>query len=284
MRAHFADGTTFEGDLLVGADGPNSAVRHQRMPKLERLDLGVSAIAGRYILDDEKISKMTPELTNGSLNNIVPAGKGWMFTSAWTARPLEEAAEAAASDAANIRLPEHYVVWAYVLPTRDALSGPDSRNTAALVEQVGQAVKGWSPELREIITGSDQPATKCFPLKSMPNLEPWEASNITLLGDAIHNMTPMAGKGANTALRDAEVLTRFVVDAAAGRTGIAESVGVYEQEMRAYANEALGMSTSNALNACNGSLVSRMFFRGFLYMAETFPAIKRATLGKSVAT
>lgn len=283
IRAYFADGTSFEGDLLVGADGPNSVVRHQRLPKLERLDLGVSAIAGRYILDDERISKLTPELTNGSLNNIVPAGKGWMFTSAWTARPLDKETEAAVSDAANLRLPEHYVVWAYVLPTKEAPKGPESRNTAVLVEQVSQAVSGWSPELREIIAGSDQAATKCFPLKSMPNLAPWEASNVTLLGDAIHNMTPMAGKGANTALRDAEILTRCILDAAAGRTSIIESVGTYEREMRSYANEALGMSTSNALNACNGSLVSRMFFRGFLYMAETFPAIKRATLGKSVA-
>jgi salicylate hydroxylase len=37
-----------------------------------------------------------------------------------------------------------------------------------------------------------------------------------LLGDAIHNMTPMAGVGANTALRDADLLRRQLIAVACG--------------------------------------------------------------------
>jgi 2-polyprenyl-6-methoxyphenol hydroxylase-like FAD-dependent oxidoreductase len=73
----------------------------------------------------------------------------------------------------------------------------------------------------------------------MPNLKPWKSSNVTLLGDAIHNMTPMAGMGANTALRDAEVLTRCLIDVTAGRLELVNAVRLYEAEMRAYANGAL---------------------------------------------
>lgn len=50
VRAHFEDGTHHEADLIVGADGPNSTVRKQHLPDVNRIDLGVSAIAGRYIL------------------------------------------------------------------------------------------------------------------------------------------------------------------------------------------------------------------------------------------
>ena len=50
VRAFFADGTHADGDILVGADGSNSRVRHQRLPDLQRQDLGIVNIAGRVPL------------------------------------------------------------------------------------------------------------------------------------------------------------------------------------------------------------------------------------------
>lgn len=40
--------------------------------------------------------------------------------------------------------------------------------------------------------------------------------NVTLLGDALHNMTPFRGMGANMALRDAAALRRALVNVARG--------------------------------------------------------------------
>lgn len=145
-------------------------------------------------------------------------------------------------------------------------------------------MEGWSPELRELVVGCDASGTKCLSLRSMPILMPWEPSNITLIGDAIHNMTPMGGKGANTALRDAETLTRWLVDAAAGRLSVSESVLGYEEDMRKYANEALKLSTQNATNACDGGIVKRAMFHGFLRVAQAVPYVKRATLGRTEST
>jgi 2-polyprenyl-6-methoxyphenol hydroxylase-like FAD-dependent oxidoreductase len=45
--AHFDDGSTVEGDVLVGADGIGSAVRFGRSPHAETVDSGVRAIYGR---------------------------------------------------------------------------------------------------------------------------------------------------------------------------------------------------------------------------------------------
>jgi 2-polyprenyl-6-methoxyphenol hydroxylase-like FAD-dependent oxidoreductase len=53
----------------------------------------------------------------------------------------------------------------------------------------------------------------------------WRFGNVTLLGDAIHTMSPSRGEGANTALRDAALLRALLVDVAAGRIPLVEARG-----------------------------------------------------------
>ncbi|OBS22524.1 hypothetical protein FPOA_08861 [Fusarium poae] len=274
LRAHFSDGTYEDCNLLVGADGPNSVVRRQYIPALERLDLSIRAIAGRYVLDKMRIKRLPDELTNGSLDNIVPSAKGWMFISAWGPKPT------ASYDSEDN---SHYVVWAYVLPVNSITSELDALSTSELQNRVLGHMQEWSSDLKELVQGSDPSTIKCMAIRTMPALEAWEPSNITLLGDAIHNMTPMAGMGANTALRDAEVLTRCLIDVKAGRFDLTQGVGLYESEMRNYGNHALRLSTQNAMNAGNGGKASRFLFRSFLRTAQSFPVVMRATMGRSVS-
>ena len=54
-------------------------------------------------------------------------------------------------------------------------------------------------------------------VRSATAVEPWPTGRVTLLDDAIHNMTPMGGIGANTALRDADLLRRQLIAVAAGQ-------------------------------------------------------------------
>jgi 2-polyprenyl-6-methoxyphenol hydroxylase-like FAD-dependent oxidoreductase len=62
-------------------------------------------------------------------------------------------------------------------------------------------------------------------------LDPWPASNVTLIGDAIHTMTPGRGVGANTALRDAVLLCARIIDVADDRLELLEAIGRYEVRM-----------------------------------------------------
>nr|WP_227026022.1 FAD-dependent monooxygenase [Streptomyces fodineus] len=66
----------------------------------------------------------------------------------------------------------------------------------------------------------------------------WETTAVTLLGDAIHVMSPAIGVGASTALRDARVLTDRLLQAAGGRP-LAEALHAYEEEMLGYGFDAV---------------------------------------------
>ena len=55
----------------------------------------------------------------------------------------------------------------------------------------------------------------------------------TLLGDAIHAMTPTLGRGANIAMRDAALLARHLAAVYAQSAPIADALHTYETEMLA---------------------------------------------------
>lgn len=80
----------------------------------------------------------------------------------------------------------------------------------------------------------------------MNTLPEWGPSNVTLLGGTIHNMTPMAGIGANTALRDTGLLRRQLVTALSAEGDLVQAVGEYEAGMRIYANQG-GSSSPPAM-------------------------------------
>jgi 2-polyprenyl-6-methoxyphenol hydroxylase-like FAD-dependent oxidoreductase len=76
------------------------------------------------------------------------------------------------------------------------------------------------------------PAT-AFPLQiASGELAPaWQATNVTLVGDAIHAVTPGPCAGANTSLRDAMLLSRALSFVQANRLGLHNAVAAYESEM-----------------------------------------------------
>jgi 2-polyprenyl-6-methoxyphenol hydroxylase-like FAD-dependent oxidoreductase len=250
VRVHSADGRAIEADLLVGADGANSRVRERRLPGLHRQDLGIVNIAGRVRLTPGLASALPATLIDGAVNNVVPARPGWMFLSTWDA----------GADA-------RYVVWAWAADRSTYPDDLDTAGPARLRALVQDRTATWAPPLRRIIAGTDPATIAAIPLKTMPELPHWAPTAVTLLGDAIHNMTPMAGIGANTALRDAGTLCRHL----AGDGGVRG----YEDEMRGYANAALALSTRNARGAATTSRLPRHAFRTVLRLAEALPPVKQ---------
>ena len=255
VEAVFADGAAVAADLLVGADSANSRVRAGRFPGLDRIDLGIVNVAGRVELTPALAAALPTDLIDGSVNNVVPPGAGWLFASTW----------------------ERSLVWAWVGRVGSYPDGVMHLPAEQLRELVAARVAGWAPGLRALVEATPAGTVTPIGLRTMPALTPWSPSRVTLLGDAIHAMTPMAGVGANTALRDAQELCRAL------RTGgsTVERVGRYEGRMRGYAGAALARSTRNARSAASTARLPRLGFRTALRVAELLPPVKRAMFGQS---
>ncbi|WP_051342972.1 FAD-dependent oxidoreductase [Pseudonocardia spinosispora] len=255
VEVFFDNGSSTVGDLVVGADGSNSRVRRQYLPHIQRKDLGILNIAGRLPASVASACGLPDDMLDGSIDNIVPAGPGWMFASTW--RVPGEA--------------EDYVVWAYAATRETYPLDIEKLDGTGLRRLVLDRLSGWDDRLRHTVAATPADTLSTVPLRSMPVLRAWPAGTVTLLGDAIHNMTPMAGIGANTALRDADTLCGALIRARDGELTVVGAVDLYERAMRAYANQALALSTRNARNAASTARVPRLLFRILLRVRGATP-------------
>jgi 2-polyprenyl-6-methoxyphenol hydroxylase-like FAD-dependent oxidoreductase len=57
-------------------------------------------------------------------------------------------------------------------------------------------MQGWDPALRRMVERADPQFMSSFAVKSAQPIDAWPTRNVTLLGDALHNMTPYRGMGA----------------------------------------------------------------------------------------
>lgn len=73
----------------------------------------------------------------------------------------------------------------------------------------------------------------CIPFDLQPE------ARVTLLGDAIHTMTPSLGRGANVALRDAGLLRNSIVKHHKGELSCDAALQAYEREMTTYGFEVV---------------------------------------------
>lgn len=278
VTAFFADGTSAAGDVLVGADGANSRVRQQYLPHARRIDTGVVTIAGKLPLTDATRAWL-PERLSGSVNNIMPPRDCSMFTAVWEGDrqrlPVTVPAAGAPGGAGQPGLlsstMQDYVLWGYSAK-RSAYPAELSGDGAVLRDMVASMITGWHPALIRLVSESGPSTVNPVVIRSMAPVRAWSPSRVTLLGDAIHNMTPMAGIGANTALRDASLLAGKL--AAARRESLVTAIGEYEAAMRGYGFAAVRLSLRNARQAVSGR-PARVAFRAMLRATSALPPLKR---------
>jgi 2-polyprenyl-6-methoxyphenol hydroxylase-like FAD-dependent oxidoreductase len=145
------------------------------------------------------------------------------------------------------------------------------RTSAQLRHQALANAESWQPLLRWIIAESDPNSLVGVPLHTSVPVPAWPTTSVTLLGDAIHTMTPLQGLGGNTALRDAAVLRYHLVEADRGWDELVSAIHAYESGMLEYGFDAVqrSLQVSNAVTSSN--VVGRTAFRVALRAADRLP-------------
>ena len=248
--AYFADGSTEVGALIVGGDGTRSAVRKQYLPDFPFVDTEGCCIYGKTPITPEFESNVAPKVLQWItlirdeaplIQDIILGGVPVTMTVDVVRFPNRDN---------RTDLPQNYVYWAILLPK--SLLAPDDEVLLKVLERYPKDLSlmlasEWDPSVRAILEHQEPAASFTVRIFSaFADLPKWESdSRITLMGDAIHTMSPAGGVGAVTALKDAATLTRMIVE-----RGITKaSIGAYEEAMRSYASASIrrGFAGANRL-------------------------------------
>jgi 2-polyprenyl-6-methoxyphenol hydroxylase-like FAD-dependent oxidoreductase len=235
VRARFSDGTTAEGDVLIGADGTGSRVRREYLPGAVVADTGERCIFGKTL-----IAAQTEPLLAGVLHDGFTAVRasrklGMALGAVRFTTPPAQAAQAVPG--ARLSAEHDFVMWsvsgqAAAFPAGDELTG---RTGPELLEVARGMTRSWHPQLRGLIEAAEPDETCFVKVAVAQRPPPREPAEVTLVGDAIHAVSPARGSGANLALADAGILCRELVRAAAGELPVRAAIGAYEAEMTDYA-------------------------------------------------
>jgi salicylate hydroxylase len=283
LVAHFEDGTTAEGDVLVAADGGGSRVRRQFLPHAERIDTGVVGIAGKVFLDDDSRGRIAPLLRKGM---ALASGHGGysLFVA------LQEI-DGAASDGfggnaepvtdAHLDNARSYLMWAFGARRErlglagrdiDRIPGEELRSIAL----AAMSARSWDERFHTLVRLADAGTINALAIRTSVPVAAWPTKRVTLLGDAIHSMTPYRGIGANVALKDAMRLRSALAAAVNGHRPLLDVIHDYEADMVAYGFRAVGTSLRAMNQAMIEDPVRLALSRAALRCIDRVPALKRS--------
>ena len=176
VTAHFQDGGSERGDLLIGADGIHSRIR-ERLFGEEKLRFS-GQIAYRGLAPAERVAHLGLPL---DVTNWVGPGGHFIHYYVSAGRFL------------NFVAVSEEATW-----TREQWSDRGSISDAV------RNYEGWHPQIATILTAVDE--TFKWALFDRNPLPEWTRGRVALLGDACHPMLPFMAQGAAQAIEDGATL------------------------------------------------------------------------------
>jgi 2-polyprenyl-6-methoxyphenol hydroxylase-like FAD-dependent oxidoreductase len=186
--AHFTDGSSAEGDFLIGADGVHSAVRAHVIPDGPKpFDTGLIGFGGfvpRSLIENTPVGQRVAT-TFGQSGFF-----GYGFCSAD---------------------PEDGVMWWSTQPSHGVAA---ATFRAMSQDQLRQHLRvfhaGWHDPVPRIVDAAENiVVSDTLDVATLPT---WSRKRTLLIGDAAHATSPHAGQGASLALEDAMRLGRLMRD------------------------------------------------------------------------
>jgi 2-polyprenyl-6-methoxyphenol hydroxylase-like FAD-dependent oxidoreductase len=177
--AHFADGSSAEGDFLIGADGVHSAVRDHVIPDGPKpFDTGLIGFGGfvpRALLD----------AAGAGQNLVMTFGQSGFFGYGYCGPEPRDGAMCWSTQ------PGHGI---------DAATFR-AMDQAALRQHLRRFHAGWHDPIPQMIDALEEiVVTATLDVATLPT---WSRGRTLLIGDAAHATSPHAGQGASIALEDA---------------------------------------------------------------------------------
>ena len=178
VTAVSADGSEDRGDLLVGADGINSAVRAQLHGPGELRYAGHSGWRASVSFDDPSLrARVSETWGRGARFGLVPIGNGRLY-------------------------------W-FVAESAPAGAPPPPEGPKRAFQH---RFRDWHHPIPAVIDSTDEQGLSRTDVFDRKPLKRWGEGRVTLLGDAAHPMTPNLGQGAGQALEDAVILGNRLAD------------------------------------------------------------------------
>jgi salicylate hydroxylase len=178
-RLQFANGGSFEADVIIAADGIHSTLQQYVVEPSPPEYSGVRAYRG--LIPREKLPGW-PEAAH-----MVWMGGGKHFI----AYPIRSG---------------QLLNYVGFVPTKDETI--ESWSAAGDVKELTASFDGWDPRIAQLL----ETAGSCYwwGLYDRRPLASWTSGRLVLLGDAAHAMLPHLGQGANQAIEDGVALAVFL--------------------------------------------------------------------------
>jgi 2-polyprenyl-6-methoxyphenol hydroxylase-like FAD-dependent oxidoreductase len=273
VNARFEDGSTTTGDVLIGADGAGSHLRTQLLPQARRVETGIVAVSAKLGLSDDARRATPQSILRGPTLILGPKGC-FMFASSVDYEDKPPGGEQYYDH-------EKYVMWGFSArnETLDLPADPAAVSAQDAKAAVLAQMADWHPALQWLVQTADASTATAFAVKTSVPIQPWATQKVTLLGDALHNMTPFRGIGANTALRDAMALRGVLVAVSRGEADLMKALSAYEQDMIGYGFAAVEASLKN-MERFHARGLARSATKAFFRVIDYVPPLKAAFLGR----
>ena len=240
VTALFADGTrSVEGCMLVGGEGIYSKVARQLSGgKLKVYDTGARGIHG------QAPSTAFKGLGEGVFRMRDQTRPGGSVSAITNVRPGE--------------MDDPTVQFGWTMVGQPGVIRAPNDDYTIVGHQAAEIAKAmtkdWHPRFKPLFDEINDSEAAFWKITcSTPSGVPqWPNDpRVTVIGDAVHSMTPAGGIGANTAVRDSALLGRLIREAGGYKPGV---TATYEKEMRVYGSEAVHSSYSNAASSFGVSI------------------------------
>ncbi|HEY4340685.1 MAG TPA: FAD-dependent monooxygenase [Steroidobacteraceae bacterium] len=285
ITVHFEDGTTATGEVLVGADGAGSRVRGQRLPQARHEDTGIVSVGGKLAMTAQSRALLSEKMFKGMSMIMAPKGFGAIIHSLEFAPNRSNVEFMARWPAFADSIADDSIGWGLWAARQNFAEDPTHLGADDLLRLAQRLTHTWHPNFRRLIQLTDPATVQSINIRTSVPLQPWPSSEVTLLGDAVHTMTPGRGAGANTALRDAAWLCKNLVEVQQGRMPIIPAIRRYEAEILRYSSEAVIASRAqmNANDGIHKPIIGRLqlaAIRAIMRCINALPPLKRRVIRK----